>query len=498
MASLIPTPSAPSSFPSLRISSAGIQAHGAFAEAQATFLDPDRASVTRLGAALEAQQVGIVAHFYMDAELQGVLSACPWPHIRISDSLAMADAAVAMAEAGMKTIVVLGVDFMSENVRAMLDAAGYRGVDVLRVASEDIGCSLAEAADAPAYTRWLEDAAVKGPNLHVIYINTSLAVKARAQSLIPTITCTSSNVVATILQAFAERPEVQIRYGPDTYMGQNLASLFERVGQQSDADIARFHPAHNRQTLARVNQQFHFFEEGTCIVHHMFDGQVVERVRREHPQSFVTAHFEVPGEMFALGFEAQTEGRGVVGSTSNILEFIDSKVREALADDVQDQCPSFVLGTESGMVTAIVERLRKTLAEHHAPPSFQVEIIFPVAAEAVAQTEDAALPLVPGVAAGEGCSIAGGCATCPYMKMNSLDALFDVLAASDGTSSPQSLAAYRPRRFADKTSGSTASENPEAAGTAAQLGAIPILHMRAFQKAGSLPAELLADIDSRG
>jgi len=32
-------------------------------------------------------------------------------------------------------------------------------------------------------------------------------------------------------------------------------------------------------------------------------------------------------------------------------------------------------------------------------------------------------PPPAGVAAGEGCSAGGGCATCPYMKMNSLDAL---------------------------------------------------------------------------
>jgi quinolinate synthase len=36
---------------------------------------------------LEAKNAGVVAHFYMDPELQGVLSACDWPHIHISDSL---------------------------------------------------------------------------------------------------------------------------------------------------------------------------------------------------------------------------------------------------------------------------------------------------------------------------------------------------------------------------------------------------------------------------
>lgn len=30
------------------------------------------------------------------------------------------------------------------------------------------------------------------------------------------------------------------------------------------------------------------------------------------------------------------------------------------------------------------------------------------------------LSVVPGPASGEGCNVTGGCASCPYMKMNSL------------------------------------------------------------------------------
>jgi hypothetical protein len=40
--------------------------------------------------------------------------------------------------------------------------------------------------------------------MHVVYINTSLYTKASAQSKVPTITCTSSNVVQTVLQGFAQ------------------------------------------------------------------------------------------------------------------------------------------------------------------------------------------------------------------------------------------------------------------------------------------------------
>ena len=68
----------------------------------------------------------------LDAQVQGVLTraAKVWPHIHISDSLVMADSAVRMAEAGCESVAVLGVDFMSENVRAILDEAGHTGVQV--------------------------------------------------------------------------------------------------------------------------------------------------------------------------------------------------------------------------------------------------------------------------------------------------------------------------------------------------------------------------------
>ena len=44
--------------------------------------------------------------------------------------------------------------------------------------------------------------------VHIIYINTGLDTKATANALVPTITCTSSNVVATVLQA-----AVQVKAG---------------------------------------------------------------------------------------------------------------------------------------------------------------------------------------------------------------------------------------------------------------------------------------------
>jgi quinolinate synthase len=58
---------------------------------------------------------------------QGSLSALKWPHVFIADSLAMGEAAARMAATGgVDSIVCMGVDFMSESVRATLDANSYQ------------------------------------------------------------------------------------------------------------------------------------------------------------------------------------------------------------------------------------------------------------------------------------------------------------------------------------------------------------------------------------
>ncbi|MEM7137432.1 MAG: quinolinate synthase NadA [Myxococcota bacterium] len=475
-------------FPSLRITADALIPQGSFAEAQAAYLRPQPELVSELTELLQAKNAGVVAHFYMDPELQGVLAASDWPHIHVSDSLAMADRAIAMAERGARTIAVLGVDFMSENVRAMLDASGFAHVPVYRVSTDPIGCSLAESAEAQAYGAYLADAAETPRSLHVVYINTSLVTKAKAHALVPTITCTSSNVVQTVLQAASQVPDGHIWFGPDTYMGENLAAMFDTLGQMSDRQIREVHPSHDRDTIRALRDRFHYFEQGTCIVHHMFGQEVVDTVREEYPDAFVTAHLEVPGEMFALGLRAQREGEGVVGSTSNILSFVLGKVDDAIARGEEAEL-RFVLGTEAGMITPIVRQVQDKLRDYTSEGGRDIsaEIIFPVANEAIAAAPESDLGVVPGVSAGEGCSTAGGCATCPYMKMNSLRALMDLLGRVD-IDPGSKLVPFEPKKYVQQIRGRTA----------ADLGGEPILHMRGFQRTGRLPAALVEDILARG
>ena len=292
--------------------------------------------------------------------------------------------------------------------------------------------------------------------------------------MVPTITCTSSNVLKTILQADTQIPNLSVHYGPDTYMGQNLEVLFRTLADQDDAVIQALHPAHNQASVRDLASRFDVFPNGNCVVHHMFGDAVARQVEEDYADAYITAHLEVPGEMFALGARAQTQGRGVVGSTSNILDFIKAKLAEA-AQEKGPRVLRFVLGTESGMLTAIVRAVRDLLAES-GRDDLGVEIIFPVAQDAVAQTGDA-LGILPGIAGGEGCSVAGGCASCPFMKMNELEGLFSLLQAMGS----QDLTPYHPKAYSEQLGGRSL----------AQVGTEPILYMRHFQRTGQLPAELL-------
>ena len=495
-------------FPSLVVSADGVAANGVFAETQAAYLEPDQSLVTELVHTLRTKKIGIVAHFYMDAQVQGALMAAreTYEHIFISDSLVMADAAVKMVEAGCETIAVLGVDFMSENVRAILDDAGHTAPKVYRMAAEDIGCSLAEAARTDSYYAYLNEARDViedgDPAAHVIYINTALDTKANANAIVPTVTCTSSNVVQTVLQLAAQVPGVNVFYGPDTYMGGNLAHLFSMMSSWTDEEVRAVHPAHDAASISALLPRLRYYQDGTCMVHHMFGGDVCDAVEKHYGDAYLTAHFEVPGEMFKQAMRAKRErNMGVVGSTKNILDFVLEKLDEALVRDLPNgERLSFVLGTETGMVTAIVRAAREKLRDAKQSSAnktclVECEIVFPVSSDAVTDVSSSsssggaldALTIVPGPAGGEGCGLDGGCASCPYMKMNSLASLTSVLDKIGSDAGEALLAPFEPKKYAAADSGPSV----------AALGCVPILHMRDFTRDKAFSDAFVRDIVSR-
>ena len=533
---------------------------GSFATAQAAFLDPPTDVVNDLLDKLIELNVGIVAHYYMDVELQGVLHAVKrrqmellakqqqqqqqqqqnnnnegeankttmiipdYPLVAIADSLKMGDDAVNMCSNNTATaIICLGVDFMSESVSAIMTRNGYSHVPVYRATPDRIGCSLAESAEADGYRAWLTKCASDShkqqkKSLHVVYINTSLETKAISSSIMPTITCTSSNVLQTILQSSYQfgSSKLKVCYGPDTYMGLNLVSLLDAVltSNWSDGRIqTELHPHHNRLTIQQLKDNIDVYPNGNCVVHHMFGQSVVDTVEREYSDAYVTAHLEVPGEMFQIALRKSLVDEGVVGSTSNILNFIERKVEEAAADTATAASSGgeekisrlkFILGTEAGMVTSIVRSVQDIL-ERKACQSVEAEIIFPVSANAVMEGDET-LSMVPGSAGGEGCSTAGGCATCPFMKMNDLDAVHDIVDmigrqqqqqrlmnannSINSTKDELQLAKHLPpNRLVGKSINGR---------DAIDLGIEPIMYMRGFMKDKRLCDELVKKVERMG
>lgn len=493
-------------FPSIVIGSNGdIDANGNFAQAQATFLEPDMDEVNDLSHKLKQANMGVVAHYYMDVELQGILTAIQKKQnkeamvdggisrIAIADSLAMGDLAVKMCHDGATSIACLGVDFMSESVSTIMARNGFSHIPVYRATSKHIGCSLAESAEKDVYRAWLEKGKAENQNpLHVVYINTSLETKAVSNSIVPTITCTSSNVMSTLLQASVEIPDVKILYGPDTYMGENLVTMFSAILNADDWDddkIAKnLHPKHNKSSITKLRDNIDVFPHGNCVVHHMFGNEVVNTVKDKYDDAYVTAHLEVPGEMFQIAMEKSLIDKGVVGSTSDILKFISRKVEVAVNEEsAEKRRLKFILGTEAGMVTSIVKSVKEILAATNSS-QVETEIIFPVSSEAVMGVDDSAdLAVVPGVAGGEGCSTAGGCATCPFMKMNDINALQDLVdfVIDKDNHEPTLKSHLPPQRLVGKKIGEH---------DAIDLGSEPILYMRHFMKEKVMPPTLLKKV----
>jgi quinolinate synthase len=209
--------------------------------------------------------------------------------------------------------------------------------------------------------------------------------------------------------------------------------------------------------------------------------------------------------MFRLAMAAKARGMGVVGSTSNILDFIAGKVQQA-AQEPYGQRLTFVLGTEAGMITSIVRKVQSLLTST-GRSDVEVEVVFPVnprsittpkqqVAAAVGSQQPATaaagdlggLQVLPGPAGGEGCSLEGGCASCPYMKMNSLSALMMVAQCVGDPAGEALLEGFKPRAYTDKIAGRSI----------AQAGCEPILHMRYFTQHKEFSPQLVQDIRSRG
>jgi quinolinate synthase len=237
-------------------------------------LDPAQRTeaIARASALLQRHDAVLVAHYYVDGDLQDLALATGGI---VADSLEMARFG---REHAARTLVVAGVRFMGESAKILSPRKRVLMPDLDATCSLDLGCP---ADEFGAFCDAHPDRQV------VVYANTSAAVKARADWMV------TSSCALAIVQHLKDRGQ-SILWAPDRHLGRYIQ-------QQTGADMLLWN--------------------GECIVHDEFKALELELLRKEHPQAMVLVHPESP--------EGVVRQAHVVGSTSQLLRaVIDGTAQE--------------------------------------------------------------------------------------------------------------------------------------------------------------------------
>jgi quinolinate synthase len=238
----------------------------AWAKVPAALPPAERAAAReRAAALLKAQGAVLVAHYYVDGDLQDLALATGGI---VADSLEMARFG---RDHPAQTLVVAGVRFMGETAKILSPGKRVLMPDLEATCSLDLGCPPeAFAAFCDAHP----DREV------VVYANTSAAVKARADWMV------TSSCALAIVRHLKEQGR-KILWAPDRHLGRYIQ-------EQTGADMLLWN--------------------GACIVHDEFKGLELELLKAAHPGAQVLVHPESPAPVVALA--------DVVGSTSQLLKAV--------------------------------------------------------------------------------------------------------------------------------------------------------------------------------
>ena len=281
----------------------------------------------RIRALLKERGAVLVAHYYVDGDLQDLAEetgGC------VSDSLEMARFG---RDHPAKTLVVAGVRFMGETAKILSPEKTILMPDLDATCSLDLGCPADEFA---AFCDAHPDRTV------VVYANTSAAVKARADWMV-----TSSIGLDIVAHLHAEGKK--ILWAPDRHLG-------SYIQKKTGADMLLW--------------------QGSCLVHDEFKGIELDLLKAEYPDAKVLVHPESPANVVDLA--------DVVGSTTQLIN----------AAQTMD-ASTFIVATDNG----ILHKMRAA-----APGKHFIEA--PTAGNS---------------------ATCKSCAHCPWMAMNGLQNLADVL-----------------------------------------------------------------------
>ncbi len=212
----------------------------------------------------QERDVTILAHFYVDGEIQDIADFT-------GDSLKLARDATRVTTSG---ILFAGVHFMGESTKIMNPEK--------RVLIPDLqaGCSLAESCPPDQLAAFQQQLRDQGRDFHTVaYINTSAAVKSLVDWIV-----TSGNAREIIDRVPADK---EILFVPDQHLGRYL---MEVTGRKM------------------------ILWPGSCMVHEVFSIQDLIRMKKRNPDSIVMAHPECPQNILEL--------TDVIGGTEKMRQYV--------------------------------------------------------------------------------------------------------------------------------------------------------------------------------
>ena len=219
--------------------------------------------IDRIKQRLIQQDAVLVAHYYVDDELQDLADETGGV---VADSLEMARFGY---EHPARTVVVAGVRFMAETAKIL--SPDKRVLTVER----DAECSLDMGCPADAFSEFCNQ---RPDHTVVVYANTSAAVKARADWVV------TSSIALKVVAHLRDNGE-KILWAPDRFLG-------DYVQRMTGADMVMW--------------------QGSCVVHEEFKARELEVLKKRYPAAAVLVHPESPAAVIELADR--------VGSTSQIIQ----------------------------------------------------------------------------------------------------------------------------------------------------------------------------------
>jgi len=223
------------------------------------------ALIGRIKRLLKEQDAALVAHYYVDADLQRLAEETGG---YVSDSLDMARFG---NEHPASTLVVAGVRFMGETAKILNPEKR------VLMPTLEAECSLDLSCPADAFSAFCD---ANPERTVVVYANTSAAVKARADWVV------TSSIAVKVARHLAERGE-KILWAPDRFLGGYIQKV-------TGADMLLW--------------------QGSCIVHDEFKARELANLKAEHPEAAVLVHPESPADVIDMA--------DVVGSTSQLIKAV--------------------------------------------------------------------------------------------------------------------------------------------------------------------------------